>query len=191
MHAITEQGSWDPFPPVRHDDAADRHSANTAVGISAVGLGLTALVELAFALLSGSVGLLGDALHNLSDVSTSLVAWLGFRISRRPTSRSHPYGYDRAEDLASLGVSLAIWLSAVFALFASVHKLLERRTTSHVPFAMGAAVVGMLGNQVVARYKMKVGRRIRHVVTPRHADGCGGMSDTGGPPIMRGVRRAG
>ena len=161
MHALGEQVSWDPFPPVRHDDVADRHSANKAVGVSAVGLGLTGFVELAFALLSGSVGLLGDALHNLSDVSTSLAVWLGFRTSRRPASPTHPYGYDRAEDLASLGVSLAIWLSAAFALVASVHKLLEHGTTTHVPFAMGAAVVGMIGNQVVARYKMKVGRQIQ------------------------------
>ena len=158
MHALGEHTSWDSFPAVRQDDVADRHAANKAVGLSAVGLGITGLVELAFALLSGSVGLLGDALHNLSDVSTSLAVWLGFRASRRPASPSHPYGYDRAEDLAGLGVSIAIWLSAVFALVVSYHKLVERGTTTHVPFAMGAAVVG---NQVVARYKMKVGRRIQ------------------------------
>jgi len=63
------------------------------------------LVELVIALITGSVGLLGDALHNLSDVSTSLVVFLGFRISRRTASERYPYGLERAEDLAGLGRS--------------------------------------------------------------------------------------
>jgi cation diffusion facilitator family transporter len=144
-----------------HDDAQDRRGANRAIGLSAVGLGLAGLVELAFALLSGSVGLLGDALHNLSDTSTSAAVWLGFRISKRPPSPSHPYGYERAEDVAGLGVALVIWASAAFAAVASYHKLLEHGRTTHLGLAMGASVVGMVGNQVVARYKMRVGRRIQ------------------------------
>ncbi|HEV8065600.1 MAG TPA: cation diffusion facilitator family transporter [Acidimicrobiales bacterium] len=161
MHTATETEGWDPFPPAREDDQAERRSANRAIGLSAVGLGITGLVELAFALLSGSVGLLGDALHNLSDVSTSAVVWVGFRISKRPATQSHPYGYDRAEDLAGLGVALVIWASAVFAAIASYHKLVEHGRTTHLGLAMGAAVVGMGGNQLVARYKLRVGRRIQ------------------------------
>ncbi|MHB1988168.1 MAG: cation diffusion facilitator family transporter [Acidimicrobiales bacterium] len=161
MHTVGEQQSWDPFPPARLEDPADRRAANRAIGLSAVGLGLTGLIELTFAVLSGSVGLLGDALHNLSDVSTSAVVWLGFRISKRSATPSHPYGYDRAEDLAGLGVALVIWASAVFAAVASYHKLVEHGRTTHVGLAMGAAVIGMVGNQIVARYKLKVGHRIR------------------------------
>lgn len=161
MHVVGDKQAWDPFPPVRHDDLGDRKSANRAVGLSAFGLGVTGLVELTFALLSGSVGLLGDALHNLSDVSTSAVVWLGFRISKRPATPSHTYGYDRAEDLAGLGVALVIWGSAVFAAVASYHKLVEHGRTTHLGFAMVAAVIGMIGNQLVARYKLKVGRRIQ------------------------------
>jgi divalent metal cation (Fe/Co/Zn/Cd) transporter len=77
----------------------ERRRANRAVGVSAVGLAATGLVELVIALITGSVGLLGDALHNLSDVSTSLVVFLGFRISRRAASERYPYGLERAEDL--------------------------------------------------------------------------------------------
>jgi Co/Zn/Cd efflux system component len=69
-------------------DAGDRRQANRAVGWSAVGLALTALIELVVALLAGSVALLDDALHNLSDVSTSLLVFIGFRASRKkPTER--------------------------------------------------------------------------------------------------------
>jgi cation diffusion facilitator family transporter len=126
-----------------------------------MGLALTGLFELALGLLGGSVGLLGDALHNLSDVSTSAVVFLGFRLSRRPATDTHPYGWERAEDIAGLGVALVVWASAVFAGLVSVHKLLEHGRTSHVYFGMAAAVVGVVGNQVVARYKGRVGRRIQ------------------------------
>jgi cation diffusion facilitator family transporter len=161
MHALGETQEWDAFPLIRRDDSADRHRANQAVGFSAVGLALTGAIELAFALLSGSVGLLGDAFHNLSDVSTSAVVWLGFRISKRPASSSHPYGFERAEDLAGLGVALVVWASAVFAGIASYHKLVENGRTAHLGLAMAASVIGMLGNQLVARYKLNVGRKIQ------------------------------
>ena len=59
-----------------------------------------------------SVGLLSDALHNLSDVSTSAVVFLGFRLSRRVATPRYPYGWERAEDLAGLGVALVVWASA-------------------------------------------------------------------------------
>ncbi len=70
------------------DDAADRRQANLAVGWGGAGLAVTGVIELALALLSGSVALLGDALHNLSDVSTSVLVFIGFRASKRtPTDR--------------------------------------------------------------------------------------------------------
>lgn len=162
MHGLAENLGADPFPPgPRFDDRVDRRDANRAVAVSAVGLALTGIFELALGLLGGSVGLLDDALHNLSDVSTSAVVFLGFRFSKRAATETHPYGWERAEDIAGLGVALVVWASAVFAGVVSVHKLLEHGRTSHVYFGMAAAVVGILGNQVVARYKGRVGRRIQ------------------------------
>ena len=156
----------------RHDEAGHRRDANRAIGVSAVGLALTGGVELALAVVTGSVALLGDALHNLSDVSTSAVVFLGFRISmRKPTAR-YPYGYERAEDLAGLGVALVIWASAVFAGAESYFKLVGNGQTTHVGIGMGGAVLGVVGNQVVARYKLVVGRRIQSatlVADARHS----------------------
>lgn len=164
MHLLSKSQAWDPFPPVRHaHDDAHRRAAHRAVGVSAVGLALTGMAELAVALLSGSVGLLGDALHNLSDVSTSAVVFVGFRLSKRPANAAHPYGYDRAEDLAGLGVALVVWASAVFAGYVSIHKLLEHGRTTDLGAGMAAAVIGIVGNQIVARYKGRVGRRIQSV----------------------------
>jgi cation diffusion facilitator family transporter len=144
-------------------DVADRAAAMGAIGWSAVGLAVTGAVELFVALVSGSVGLLGDALHNLSDVSTSLVVWLGFRVSRRSPTTSHPYGYERAEDLAGLALASVVWASAALAGWQSWRKLVDGGHTSHLVLGAVAALVGVAGNQLVARYKGRVGRRINSV----------------------------
>jgi cation diffusion facilitator family transporter len=161
MHQMGEAMTWDPFPPAPNPvDQAHRREANQAVSISALGLGVTGLIEFTFALVSGSVGLLGDALHNLSDVSTSLVVFIGFKISKRSATPANPNGFERAEDLAGLGVALAIWASAVFAGIVSIHKLTEHGHTSHLAYGIVAAGIAIVGNQVVARYKRRVGVRI-------------------------------
>ena len=148
--------------PLAHgrDDAGERRQANRAVAVSAIGLGATGLIELLLAVLTGSVGLLGDAIHNLSDVSTSAAVFLGFRLSRQPPTERYPYGLERAEDLAGVGIAVVIWASAAFAGYESVRKLIEHGHTAHVGAGIAAAVLGIAGNQVVARYKLKVGRRI-------------------------------
>ena len=148
--------------PLAHgrDDAGERRQANRAIAVSAIGLGATGLAELLLAVFTGSVGLLGDAIHNLSDVSTSAVVFLGFRLSRRPPTEKYPYGLERAEDLAGIGIAAVIWASAAFAGYESVRKLIEHGHTSHVAAGIIGAVLGILGNQVVARYKLVVGRRI-------------------------------
>jgi cation diffusion facilitator family transporter len=172
----TTSGLRDPAVafPLAHgrDDAGERQQANHAVAVSAIGLGATGLVELLIALLTGSVGLLGDAIHNLSDVSTSAVVFLGFRLSKRPPSDRYPYGLERAEDLAGIGIAVVIWASAVFAGYESVRKLIEHGNTAHVGAGIAGAVLGIVGNQVVARYKMIVGRRINSatlVADARHS----------------------
>ena len=122
MHLRADETGWDPFPPTqRTNDHADRRAANRVLCVSAVGLALTGFAELAISLLSGSVSLLGDALHNLADVSTSLVVFLGFSISRRSATASHLYGYERRRGRMA---------SAVFAATVSVHKLTEHGRTS-------------------------------------------------------------
>jgi cation diffusion facilitator family transporter len=155
-----------------HDEAAHRRDANRAVGVSAIGLALTGGIELALAIVTGSVALLGDALHNLSDVSTSAVVFLGFRISKRKPTTAYPYGYERAEDLAGLGVALVIWGSAAFAGVESYFKLVGNGGTTHVGIGMAGAALGIVGNQLVARYKLIVGRRIQSatlVADARHS----------------------
>jgi cation diffusion facilitator family transporter len=149
-----------PLSEVR-DDRADRRQASRAIGVSAAGLAATGAIELLIALLTGSVGLLGDALHNLSDVSTSVVVFVGFRVSRRVPTERYPYGYERAEDLVGIGIAVVIWASAALAAAESIRKIISHAGTSHIGIGIAAAAIGVLGNQVVARYKLVIGRRIK------------------------------
>jgi cation diffusion facilitator family transporter len=142
------------------------------VAVSAIGLAVTGIVELLVAILTGSVGLLGDAIHNLSDVSTSAVVFLGFRLSRKAPTERYPYGLDRAEDLAGIGIAVVIWASAAFAGYESVRKLLVHGPTSHIALGIFGAALGIAGNQIVARYKLVIGRRINSatlVADARHS----------------------
>src|SRR6201997_1010114 len=163
MHVIT--GVRDPaasFPLANVVDEHDeRRRANRAILVSAIGLAVTGLIELVIAMVSGSVALLGDALHNLSDVSTSVLVFVGFRASRKLASDRYPYGYERAEDLAGIGVSLVIWAIAIVDGAESDAKLVRHSATDHVGWGIAAAMVGIVGNQLVARYKLVVGRRIQ------------------------------
>src|SRR5579859_360920 len=168
---LRDPGAAFPLPGAR-DDATDRRAANRAVAVSAIGLAATGLIELLLAAVTGSVGLLGDAIHNLSDVSTSAVVFLGFRLSRRPPTARYPYGLERAEDLAGIGIALVIWASAAFAGIESVRKLIEHGHTTHVGAGIAGAVLGIVGNQIVARYKLVTGRRINSatlVADARHS----------------------
>jgi len=144
MHKVS--GQRDPafaFPlPVRRDDATERRQANRAVAVSAAGLAVTGLTELLIAILTGSVGLLGDAIHNLSDVSTSAVVFFGFRVSRRGPTARYPYGLERAEDLAGIGIAVVIWASAVFAGYESIRKLVGHGSAAHVGIGICGAVLG-------------------------------------------------
>lgn len=143
-----------------HNEAEDRSAAHKAIIASAIGLGLSGSIELAIALVTHSVGLLGDSLHNLSDVSTSGLVFIGFLVSKRTPNQRYPYGYERAEDIAGLGVALVIWASAVFAGVESYHKFVAHSPTTHLPLGMFGAFLGIVANQTVARYKGHVGRQI-------------------------------
>src|SRR3984893_6392720 len=117
MHKTT--GVRDPaaaFPlPSPRDDAKDRRQANRAVAVSAIGLAATGVIELLLAIVTGSGCLSGASIPHLPDVSTSVVVFLGFRLSRRPPTERYPYALERAEDLAVIGIAAVIWASAAFA----------------------------------------------------------------------------
>jgi cation diffusion facilitator family transporter len=146
-----------------------------AVAISLVILLLTAGIQAIVVVASGSVALLGDALHNAADALTAVPLWLAFRLGRRaPTSR-FTYGYGKAEDVAGLAVLAMIAGSAVFAGYEAINRLIHPQKITHLGFVMAAAVVGGVGNEVVAHYRIRVGRRVGSAAL--EADGIHARTD--------------
>lgn len=131
-----------------------------ALKLSLVGLMLTALFQAGIVFASGSVALLADTIHNFGDALTSLPLWIAFALSRKAANRSYTYGYGRAEDLAGVAIVAVIFFSACVAGYESVTKLIYGSEVSSVEWVAAAASVGFLGNELVAHFRISVGRRI-------------------------------
>lgn len=149
-------------------DAAD--SVDTALETSQKGtralvvslavLGVTALLQGIVVIITGSVALLGDTLHNVSDALTAIPLAVAFTLGRRPANRRYTYGYGRAEDLAGVVIVLFILASAVLAAYEAIRRLVDPAPVSYLGAVAAAGVIGFLGNELVARYRIRVGREI-------------------------------
>ena len=128
--------------------------------ISLTVLGLTAALQGAVVALSGSVALLGDALHNTADALTALPLAVAFVLGRRVATRRFTYGFGRAEDLAGVVIVVVIAASSALAALTAIDRLTGPRAVSHLPVVAAAAVIGFAGNEWVARYRIRTGRRI-------------------------------
>lgn len=155
------------FVPHTHD-AADRIDAELetsregirALWISFIGLGITAILQVFVVILTNSIALLSDTLHNIADALTAIPLMIAFTLGRRAATRRYTYGYGRAEDLAGVFIVLAITFSAVLAGYESINRLFNPAEVTNL-IALGAAgVIGFIGNEVVASYRIRVGRRI-------------------------------
>jgi cation diffusion facilitator family transporter len=143
-------------------DAAMEASAAgiRALWISLAVLGVTALIQAAVVAISGSVALLGDTLHNAADALTAVPLGIAFLAGRRPPNRRYTYGYGRAEDLAGVAIVVLIAVSSALAAYEAISRLAQPRPVSSLWAVALAAVAGFAGNELVARYRIRVGRRI-------------------------------
>jgi cation diffusion facilitator family transporter len=131
-----------------------------AVKWSFVGLLATALVQIVVVLLSGSVALLSDTIHNFGDAATAIPLGIAFALSRLGASRRFTFGYGRVEDLAGVLVVLIILFSAVVAGYQAVDRLIHPQPIGMLWAVAVAAVIGFLGNEAVAVFRIRVGREI-------------------------------
>lgn len=128
--------------------------------ISLVVLGVTTLVQAAVVALSGSVALLGDTIHNAADALTAVPLGIAFLLGRRAANRRYTYGYGRAEDLAGIVIVATIAASAGLAAWVAIDRLLNPRDITHLGAVSAAALAGFVGNEWVARFRIRTGRRI-------------------------------
>ena len=136
------------------------HEGVRALWISLLVLTATAAVQAAVVLVSGSVALLGDTLHNFADALTAIPLGIAFVFGRRAATRAFTYGFGRAEDLAGLAVVLVITVSAIVSAWTAIDRLLHPAPLTHLAAVAIAGLIGFIGNEVVARYRITVGRRI-------------------------------
>ncbi len=153
--------------PHSHDaaDSVDSALESSAKGIRAlklslVVLGLTALLQGGVVLYTGSVALLGDTLHNVSDALTAVPLAIAFTLGRRAPTRRYTYGYGRAEDLAGVVVVVFILASSVVAAYEASRRLVDPQDVDHLGAVAVAGLIGFVGNELVARYRIRVGREI-------------------------------
>jgi cation diffusion facilitator family transporter len=131
-----------------------------ALKISFLLLGITALFQLIIVILSGSVGLLADTIHNIADAFTAVPLWIAFVLARRPATRRYTYGYGRAEDVAGVLIVLIIFLSALLAGYESYQRFFRPEPLRYVWWVMVAAIIGFIGNEAVAVLRITVGKQI-------------------------------
>jgi cation diffusion facilitator family transporter len=154
--ATSEQGLW-------------------AVKWSLVGLLLTAAMQAAVFWLSGSVALLADLIHNVGDALTALPLGVAFIIGRRQPTERFTYGYGRMEDLAGLAVVIVVLISAIVTAYESIQRFYHPQPLHHLGALAGAACIGFIGNEIVALFRMRVGRAINSAALV--ADGQHAMAD--------------
>ncbi len=127
---------------------------------SFAGLLATALFQGIVVVLSGSVALLADTVHNLADAATVIPLGIAFTLARWRPNRRFPYGYGRVEDLAGILIVLTILSSTLLVGYQSVLGLLRPEPIAHLGAVAGASIIGFLGNEAVALFRIKVGREI-------------------------------
>jgi cation diffusion facilitator family transporter len=143
----------------------DPSIATTAEGLwalkwSFVVLMITALLQVAVVIFSGSVGLLADTIHNFGDAATAIPLGIAFLFARKRPTKRFTFGYGRVEDLAGLTIVLVILFSAIVAGYESIDRFFHPQDISHLWAVAAASVIGFLGNEAVAIFRIRVGRRI-------------------------------
>ena len=131
-----------------------------ATAISLVGLLITTIFQAVILVFTGSVALLSDTLHNLLDALTAIPLWVAFRLGRRGPNDRFSHGYHRAEDLAGLIILVAIGATVIGVIWESLRRVADPRQLDHIPWVIAAGVIGALGNELVARYRINAGLRI-------------------------------
>jgi cation diffusion facilitator family transporter len=131
-----------------------------AIKWSFIMLAATAAFQLVVVYFSGSVALLADTIHNVGDAGTAIPLWIAFMLVRRKPSRRFTHGMGRVEDLAGVVIVGIILTSAIVAGWQAIERFLNPRDIEHLGWVAAAGVIGFLGNEAVAVFRIKVGREI-------------------------------
>ncbi|MBI3815565.1 MAG: cation transporter [Nitrospinae bacterium] len=131
-----------------------------AIKWSFIGLFATAAFQIVIVMFSGSVALLADTIHNIGDAATAIPLWIAFKLARRKPTKRFTYGYGRIEDLAGVAIVFTILLSAIVAAYESIDRFFHPQIVHYLWAVVVASVIGFIGNEAVAQFRIKVGKEI-------------------------------
>jgi len=109
---------------------------------------------------TGSVALLADTIHNIGDAATAIPLWIAFMFARRKPSARFTYGMGRVEDFAGVVIVGIILISALVAGYQAIDRLINPQPISFLAWVAAAGVIGFIGNEAVAVFRIRVGREI-------------------------------
>ena len=121
---------------------------------------LLAIVKIVGGKLSGSIALVADGVHSLSDLATDLVVIVGVSLGERPPGRSHPYGHGRFETLASIMIALSLVGVGVYLAWEAASSMLDAHEDTYPGLVMVAlALVSIVAKEIVYQVTRRVARR--------------------------------
>jgi len=126
-------------------------------------------------LLTGSVGLLSDAIESLVNLATAIIALLMLRIAEQPPDEEHRYGHSKAEYFASIMEGLFIFIAAIAIIFSAVDRIIHPKIIEQAFLGLGISVIASIINYIVSLRLLKVGKR--HQSITLEADGHHLMTD--------------
>jgi len=132
-----------------------------AVTTSSLILFIGSLFQLVVVLLSGSVSLLSDTIHNFGDGATAIPLSIAFILGRKKPTARFNYGYGKAEDLAGVTILFFMLASAIYAAYVSINRLFHPYTPTHLWVVAIASLVGFGINEGAALFRIRVGREIK------------------------------
>ena len=131
-----------------------------AVKWSFIILMITFLIQVVIVLLTGSVALLADTIHNLGDAVTAIPLGVAFLFALRKPSKIFTYGFGRVEDIAGVIIVMIILFSAIVAGYQAVDRIIHPLPIRNIWAVMLASIIGFIGNEGVALFRIKVGKEI-------------------------------
>jgi len=129
-----------------------------AAAVSIVSNSCLIVLKVAAGLVTGSVGILSDAVHSLMDLIASLIAWASVRKADAPADASHRYGHEKLEDLAAGAQALLLLVGALFIAVEAIRRLINGGVVGSI--GVGIAVTGVAAavNLIVSTYLERTGR---------------------------------
>ncbi len=110
-------------------------------------------------IVTGSIALIADAWHTLSDSLSSVVLLVGIRLSKKPADKEHPFGHGRYELISALTIGAILGLIGYNFLLGSIEKLNERETATFGLMAIIITIISIIGKEGLAQYSFYAGRK--------------------------------